>query len=325
MNATTPESLKAAPELDPEIRGFLETMAADASRYPAPESMPFDEARRLLEQLRARWTAGGPKMAATVERELKGPSGTSFRVRVHLPGTDGGRPLLVYLHGGGWTYFSLDTHDRLMREYAARAGAVVVGVDYALSPEHKFPVALDQLVDTIHWLQSSAPTFGADPHRMALGGDSAGANLAVAAALSLRDAGETDAVSGLVLNYGAFDGYCSDQAERSYGGEGYMLGAEEMRRFWANYVREPADLEDPLVCPLRADLSGLPPSLLVIPQCDLLTEQNHMMAAKLRDAGVPVEANEYRGATHSFLEAMSVAEVSRRALEDTARWLKQQL
>lgn len=324
MNATTPEGLRAAPELDPEIRRFLETMAADASRYPPPEELPFDEARRVLERVRARWTEGGPRMYATAEHRVKGGA-VPFDIRLYLPGPERDKPALIYLHGGGWTYFSPDTHDRLMREYAARADAVVVGVDYALSPENKYPVALNQVLHTVAWLGKAGPSVGVDPRRLALGGDSAGANLAVAAALQLRDRGELEPVKDLVLNYGAFDAACSEESERRFGGDGYMLGAAEMRRFWDNYVRDSADLDDPLVCPLRADLAGLPPAFFVIPECDLLTEQNRQMAGRMTSAGVRVEAVEYPGTTHSFLEAMSIAAVSRRALADTADWLRRNL
>lgn len=321
MNATTPESRQAASDLDPDIRRFLETMAADASQYPAPESLPFDEARRILERVRRRWTQGGPEMFATVEHQVQ-YGAVPFRIRLHMPDSGSDKPALIYLHGGGWTYFSLETHDRLMREYAARANAVVVGVEYALAPENKFPVALDQVLDAVSWIRGAGTSVGVDSRRLALGGDSAGANLAVAASLALRDRDEADAVRGLVLNYGAFDAACSEESERRFGGDGYMLGAEEMRRFWDNYSREAADFEDPLVCPLRADHTGLPPALFVIPECDLLTEQNHEMARRMTRAGVRVEAVEYPGTTHSFLEAMSVAAVSRRALADTADWLR---
>ncbi len=324
MNDTTPEGASPARELDPDIRRFMEIMAADATRFPPAEELPYAEARRVLELIRARWTVGGPEMAATAEHYVTEAS-PPVRVRVHLPETQGSRPALIYLHGGGWTYFSLDTHDRLMREYAARAGIAVVGVDYALSPDHKYPVALEQVAAVVRWMTQAAPQFGVDPARLAVGGDSAGANLAVAACLALRDAGEGDLVRGMVLNYGAFEARCSDEAEWRYGGPGYMLGAEEMRRFWRNYVRDTSDFEDPLVCPLRADPAGLPPAFFAIPECDVLTEQNHLMAGRLRDAGVPVEAVEYEGATHSFLEAVSVAAVSDRALSDTARWLKAHL
>ena len=322
--ALSPASAAAGDDLDPEIRGFVARTAEDLAAYPALSGLPVPEARHILEKVRARWARGGPSMAQTVELDVPARSGP-VRLRIHRPAAAGPRPALVYLHGGGWTYFSLDTHDRLMREYAARADVAVIGVDYSLAPEHKYPVALEQLLDVLKGLATAGKALGVDPGRLAVGGDSAGANLAVAACLVLRDSGAPETVRGMVLNYGAFDVLRGAVLEHRYGGPGYMLGSEEMQTYWANYIRSEADLQLPLVCPLRAELTGLPPALLVIPECDLLAEQGRAMADKLRAARVPVQARVYPGATHSFLEAMSVAAVSRRALGDTAIWLRERL
>ena len=257
-------------------------------------------------------------------RETFAPFGdSSVRVRIYVPtnGTELLQPALVYLHGGGWTIFSLDTHDRIMREYASRANIMVVGVDYALSPEAKFPIALEQVVCVARWLHVHGPEMRIDPARIVLGGDSAGGNLAIAAALKLRDARDSQAVAGILVNYGAFED-CTEEAERQYGGDGFMLGREELQKFWRNYLSSPDDVKNPLAQPLRADLTGLPPVFLAIAECDLLCEQNVSMAMRLRDAGVAVTANVYSGTTHSFLEAVSVADVAVRAMDDTAAWLK---
>jgi acetyl esterase len=158
---------------------------------------------------------------------------------------------------------------------------------------------------------------------LALGGDSAGGNLTLAACLALRDRRQTRLVRGMLLNYSVFDFECSAWARTTYGGPGYMLGADEMDAFWRNYLRDDADTRNPLACPALAELGGLPPAMLVIPECDLLTEQNLVMADRLRAAGVATAAHVYSGASHSFLEAMSIADVSRRALDDSAHWLRE--
>lgn len=321
MSDITGATVRAAPDVDPEIRRFVETVAADLATHPDLAAVPPAEARRILELVRARWAADGPTMAATLETELPTRHGP-VRLRLHRPLPGKSLPLLFYLHGGGWTFFSLDTHDRLMREYAARAGVAVAGIDYALAPEARFPVALEQVIDALRWLADAGPEFDFDADCIVVGGDSAGANLAVAACLALRAAGESRLARGMLLNYGAFDGARATRAPNHYGGPGYMLGAEEMQGYWRNYVQAESELELPLVSPLRADLAGLPPALLVIPECDLLAEQSHALAAKLQRAGVAAEARVYPGATHSFLEAASVARVSRQALADSADWLR---
>jgi acetyl esterase/lipase len=280
--------------------------------------------RAVAEQVRAPWREGGPSMRRTTEHVAATAAGP-VRLRVYDPGVEKPAPALVYMHGGGWTLFSLDTHDRVMREYAARAGIVVVGVDYALSPEARFPVALEQVVGVVRWLQEHGALLGVDASRLALGGDSAGGNLSICAALALRDAGEGHRVKGLLLIYPAFDKYCSPESLRRFGGPGAVLTAEEVEYFWNNYTGG-ADLRDnPLATPSRARLEGLPPVCMTIPECDVLTEQSHAMAARLRAAGVPIDMTVYAGATHSFIEAMSIAPVAVRALDDGALWLRRTL
>jgi acetyl esterase/lipase len=288
-------------------------MSAAWARYSDLSAVSPAEARRIAEEVRAPWTRGGPRMAAITEQIVPAPTG-AVRVRLYDPGPDETKPVLIYLHGGGWTLFSLDTHDRVMREYAARAGATVAGVDYALSPEAKYPVALEQSVAVARFL-------GERGARIAIGGDSAGANLALSTCLRLRDEGQPRLIRAMVLNYGVFDRRSSADAQRRFGGPGSMLTMEEMEGYWRNYLRDDRDAADPLVCPLRADLRGLPRALLVLPECDILTEQSVRLAARLAEADVPVKLELYRGAVHSFLEAVSIAPIADRAFADTAVWL----
>jgi acetyl esterase len=323
---TTPISVgrlesAAGADLDPDIRRFVQLVAAGFARYPDFNTMPHARMRQVAEEVRAPWAADGPVMASTTELSIPCGSG-KIRARIHNPSPRPRKPAFIYLHGGGWTLFSIDTHDRLMREYAARADVVVIGVDYSLSPEAKFPTALEQVVDVVRWVREHGERLEIDPQRVALGGDSAGGNLAMAACLMLRDAGESHAVRAMVMNYAAFDIECSEESHRRYGGVGYMLGSEEMLVFWNNYLRDAADADNPLIRLVHADLRGLPPAFLAIAECDLLAQQSMVMADKLRAAGVTVRAVVYEGASHSFLEAVSIAAVSDRALTDTSQWLR---
>ncbi len=311
-------------DLDPHIRRFVAEMSAGWARYPELAEASPAEARRIAELVRAPWTRGGPVMVRTFERQLAAGAST-VRVRVYDPLGGARQPALVYLHGGGWTIFSLDTHDRLMREYAGRAGVTVVGVDYALSPEAKFPTALEQVAATVRYLAAHGEELAIDPARLAIGGDSAGANLALAAALDLRDCGAPQAIRALLLNYGVFARNSSPEAALGLGGPGNMLTAEEMESFWRNYLRDESDARDPLACPLLADLRGLPPALLVAAEEDLLAEQTTELHRRLLDAGVPARLASYRGASHSFLEAVSIAPLADRALHESAEWLRESL
>jgi acetyl esterase len=322
MDSTRGEAASAAGcDLDPEIRRFIGAIADSVARHPGFATAPFPKARQWAEEIRAPWRQGGPVMLGSEERAAPTRHGP-VRLRIHRP-APGVLPGLVYLHGGGWTLFSVDTHDRVMREYAARAGCCVVGVDYALAPEHKYPVALEQVVDVVHWLVDQGDGLGIDGRRLAIGGDSAGANLSVATCLARRDRRSSPALRGMILNYGAFTTRSSADACRRYGGPEYMLGCEEMRSYWNNYLRCDGDAQDPLACPLLASLEGLPGAFLAIAACDILAEQSVEMARRLQAAGGAVRAVVYPGASHSFIEAMSIAELSNRALADAAEWLVQ--
>jgi len=314
------------PTIDPEIATFVQTMALAWAAYPPFMTMPLAEARAVAEAVRAPWRAGGPTMART--REFMAPTSTgAVRVRIYDPGVGSPAPVLIYLHGGGFTLFSLDTHDRLMREYAAAGAFLVAGVDYPLSPEARYPLALDQLVDVVDWLAGpGAADTGVDPARIAIGGDSAGANLSMAAALRLRDRGNADTLRGMLLNYGAFGAPCSDASEAAFGGPEALLNRAEVDYYIENYLGAvDAHADDAYARPCTADLAGLPPAFLVIPDRDVLAEQSRDMAERLGKAGVEVEAREYAGATHSFLEAMSISALARRAIADGAVWVKAQL
>ena len=311
-------------DVDPQIRAFRRYLADAFGRYPHFSVKEPVEARRIAEAVRAPLTEGGPAMARTVDRTVRTQAG-ELRVRIHYPTIDPSLPALVYLHGGGWVLFSLNTHDRVMREYAARAGVIVVGVDYALAPEARFPIALTQVTTLVQWLHRHGTTLGIEPGSIAIGGDSAGANLALGSALALRDAGDGALVRALVLNYGVYDNDFDTASYRLFASDDYMLTADEMANFWTQYVRSDADRSNPLACPARASVSGLPASFLAIADCDVLRDENVAMAARLRDAGVPVESTIYPGTTHSFLEAVSMAAISDRAFADTARWLRHAL
>jgi acetyl esterase len=308
-------------DVDPDIRRFVTETSAAYAAGGQFDGLSFPARRRLAEAVRAPWRQGGPAMARSLDLVIETPHGP-VKARLHDPSPTSPKPVLIYLHGGGWTLFSIETHDRVMREYAVRSGMAVLGVDYALSPEAKFPVALEQVEAVAVWLRASAAGFGLDPARIAIGGDSAGACLSMATAIKLRDRGLGDLLKAMLLAYPVFDTEISDDADRRYGGEGYMLSGAEMAGFWNNYLSSLADTQNPLARPALADLAGLPPACLTIAECDVLAEQAVAMGARLRVAGVSVRTDIYRGATHSFLEAVSIAPVARKAIDDGAAWLR---
>jgi acetyl esterase/lipase len=312
--------------LEAGVRQFVESVCSESARLTAGRTLDWAQKRPIAEITRQPWRNGGPAMAKTHEESLQWAGGR-FRVRLYRPiGSDDALPVLVYLHGGGWCIFSIDTHDRLMREYAHATGAVVVGVDYSLSPEHHYPVALQQCVETVRWLRGHAQELRIDARRLALGGDSAGANLALCTALVLRDQGSDDGLRALLLNYGGFDTEISERARAALGTSDDMLSGEEMDAFWRSYLGDdPSNRTDPLAVPVHAELHDLPPAFLVLAERDVLAEQSVRMAGALREQGNAVELHRYAGASHSFLEAMSVSPVAQQAIADGANWLRRRL
>jgi acetyl esterase len=306
-------------DLAPDFRRFQQTLAAAYAAHPPLDSVSLDAARAITEQVRAPLARGGPAMVQREDHRLPG----GLHVRVLRPSDAPLLPALVYLHGGGWVFFSLETHDRLMRELAARSGRVVIGVDYSRAPEARFPVALDETLAAWRWVRDSAASLGVDPARIALGGDSAGANLALSAALDLRAEGARP--DALLLLYGAFSDDDSGESFTRFDGPAYTLGRDEMRGFWSQYLRDERDRADPRAMPLKAalgDLRGLPRCALVVPECDVLRDGSLALAARLQAAGVPVSLQRHAGATHSFLEAVSFSPLADRALAQCSGWLR---
>jgi acetyl esterase len=317
--------------MDPEIRAFHDALQADWRRHPPLESLSPAEARAVAEIVRSRWAAGGPAMAATDDRIAETDDGP-VRIRIHHPTPPGAgpSPALIYLHGGGFVMFSLDTHDRLMREYAARGGFAVIGVDYPLAPEARFPVALNRIASLLKWLRRHGPDLSIDPQRLAIGGDSAGGNLSFATCLKLRQ-DKAPLPAAMLCNYASFTSRCTDRAERELGGPDAILNRAEVEFYFDRYTGNLAALRHPLVSPLDnptddgIEVAGLPPVFLAVPELDILSEQSLAMHEKLRRAGIAAELRMYRGATHSFLEAMSVSAVARQAIADGADWLAARL
>ncbi|MFT4510054.1 alpha/beta hydrolase fold domain-containing protein [Caballeronia sp. 15711] len=308
--------------LDPQIARFVEQMAAEGRKYPRRDTLPIAEARRIAEKVRAPWAAGGPAMAHVDEYRVPTRHG-DVRIRVYRPAACRLPGALVYLPGGGFVLFSVDTHDRLMREYAERAGIVVIGVDYPRAPEARFPRPLEACIDAVQWIGANAAELRIDAGQLFIGGDSAGANLSVGTALALRGKGGTNdlGLAGLVLNYGTFGNNLFRNSVVRYGAGDYGLSAHMMIWFRGMYIERGQDLRDPRYDLMRADVAGLPPVWMVITECDPLRDDSVEFQRKLERAGVDVLAKTYRGTVHSFLEAVSIADVASTAFDDTTQWL----
>ncbi len=306
--------------LDPEMRAFLAEQDAAAASYPPIRlEVPLDPHRAVNDALGLRIAQGGPTMAETADRWIAA-RGRRIFCRLYRPRADRALPALVYFHGGGWVWASVDTHDRLAREYAAGAGLAVVSVDYALAPEAKFPQALEECAAVVRHLAAHAPEWGIDPSRILLGGDSAGGNLALAAALLLRDTGGP-ALRGVLATYPVCDSDLDTPSYREFG-TGWGLSRERMAFYWDVYVPHAADRLHPLAAPLRASLAGLPPVLVQLAELDVLRSEGEALVSRLRAAGVPVETETFIGVVHGFIRAGAQVAKAREAVAKGAAWLR---
>ncbi|MBR0683334.1 alpha/beta hydrolase [Roseomonas eburnea] len=307
---------------DPEMRAFTAMMEERGRAFPPVVMVPPLDAARASNDGPglALAAAGGPRMAESSDRWLP-IRGRRLACRVHRPRTDAPLPVMVYIHGGGWVWGSIDTHDHIMRGYAEAAGCAVVGPDYALSPEAAFPQALEECAAVIRWVAKHGAEWGLDPTRIVVGGDSAGGNLAVAAALLLRETDPGLPLRGLLLNYGVFDSRM-DTASYDEFATGHTLTREKMDFYWRCYAPREADRLHPLAAPLRADLRGLPPCLMHVAELDVLASENFAMEKRLREAGVEVEATTFPGVLHGFLRALGHVRASDRAVAEAGSWLR---
>jgi acetyl esterase len=226
-----------------------------------------------------------------------------FKVRVLKPaGAAGPLPVILYIHGAGWVFGNAHTHDRLVRELAAGAGAAVVFPDYSLSPEARYPVAINQNYATAQWIQSEGASYGLDASRVAVAGDSVGGNMAAALTLQAKDRGDV-ALKAQVLLYPVTDASFDTDSYLQFA-EGYFLRRDGMQWFWDQYTTNPVERAEITASPLRAtkeQLAGLPQALVITAEADVLRDEGEAYADKLREAGVPVTAVRYAGVIHDFV------------------------
>ena len=284
--------------VDPQIQQVIDALAA-SEFGPVHELAPAEARAQYERMVKARAIEPAP-VGAVEDRAIPGPAG-DLRVRIYRPDPGAGAlPALVYYHGGGHVIGNLDTHDAVARNLCNGAGCVVVSVDYRLAPEHKFPAAAEDAYAAVRWCAAQGAEIGIDPGRIAVGGDSAGGNLAAVAALMARDAGGP-AIRLQVLVYPVTDYACDTASYHTYAVGYGMLEAQSMRWFRDHYLRGEADRLDWRAAPLRAgDLSGLPPALVLTAQCDVLHDEGEAYAHRLQAAGVDVEYRDCEGMIHGF-------------------------
>jgi acetyl esterase len=247
--------------------------------------------------------------------------GAALPARLYAPATHE-LPVLLYMHGGGFTVGNLETHDSLCRQIALRSGVAVVALDYRLAPDHRFPVAVNDSWAAMHWLAVNGKTLGLDGSRLAVGGDSAGGTLAAVCALHARDVSLPLALQ-LLITPGTTT-YQDTPSHRSFA-EGYLLEAEGIAWFFDHYI-DRAQRDDWRFAPLNAeDAEGVAPACVILAEADPLVDEGIAYADKLRAAGVAVDFELYRGVTHDFIKMGRVLPEAIAALDAAALALKKAL
>lgn len=310
-------------QLDPEVRQLLD-MAAEAN-LPDVNTLPVAEARAQM--LAARPALAG-ELAAVKDIQnltIPGPHG-EIPLRIYRPAVDMSQalPALVYFHGGGWVIGDLDTHDDICRALCHHAGCIVVSVDYRLAPEYKYPAAVDDSYAAVEWVVNHAAEMTIDSTRIAVGGDSAGGNLAAIVTHLCRDNDGPD-IRFQLLIYPATDMTLSYPSISELG-EGYRLTQAAMQWFIEHYLRDEADKTDPKASPLYAQsFAGLPPALVITAGFDPLRDEGKAYADKLSGADVEVDYHCYEGMVHGFFGMAGALSQARNAQQQAAAALRQAL
>ena len=298
--------------LHPQVQEFCDEI--NAIEVPPLRERPLAEVREGFHDLIMSMQAPGAPVGRVEDRDIPGPNGP-IRVRLYWPdGADPAEPLPVYVnyHGSGYVVLSIETHDGVCRALCAGAGCIVVGVNYCKAPEHKFPGPTEDAWASLRWVAENAAEIGADPARIAVGGDSAGGCLAAVTAQRAKAQGGPALVFQLLV-YPVTD---TDEGRESYGtfGEGFVLTAESMAWFFDCYFGDDAERADVRAAPIRAgDLSGLPPALVMTASHDPLFDEGRDYAAKLKAAGVPTDWRNYEGHIHGFWTATGRFDVAAEA------------
>lgn len=303
--------------LDQQANAFLKQL--EEMGGPALNDMTPVEAREALAVLAD--LGGEPEPVGSIaNRTIQGPLG-EIPIRVYTPEGEGPFLALVYFHGGGWVVGDLETVDSACTILTNRAEAVVVSVDYRLAPENKFPAPVTDCYAATEWASSNATELGVDPQRIAVGGDSAGANLAAVVSIMARDRGAPE-IAYQVLFYPVTNMNFETESYRSNGTD-YFLTTDMMRWFWGHYIESENIGRDVLASPLLTEnLSNLPPAFVATAEFDPLRDEGEAYAELLLEAGNDVSIKRYDGQIHGFVTLCGVMDRGRQAIEDAAAQMR---
>ncbi len=308
-------------QLEPEAQAFAEA----AAKPPFLFNLGPEKGRTALDEAQS-----GPVSKLPVDIQdltiKNGPSG-DVSIRILRPQNPPARlPVIVYIHGAGWVFGNEHTHDRLIRELAAGAEAAVVFPNYSLSPEARYPTAIEESYAAVKWVSEHGAEHGLDAERLAVAGDSVGGNMAAAVTLLAKERGGP-VIHRQLLFYPVTDAAFDTDSYHQFA-EGYHLRRDAMMWFWDQYTTNPGERNEITASPLRASteqLKGLPPALVITAEADVLRDEGEAYANKLREAGVRVTAVRFQGIIHDFvmLNALENTAAARGAIAQATAWLRE--
>ena len=314
--------MKDTPYIDPQMVPVLAAIKERvATRTPMTALSP-EEMRKRVRNDFISWNEEAPDISRIENFDIPGPYGsTKIRLYDTVPKTKELRPMLIYYHGGGWVIGDLDMEDRSLRQLAIASDCAILSIDYILAPEYKFPAPVEDCCSAVRWLVKHGKELGLDVSRLAIGGGSAGANLALATALSLRDSNELTA-RFLLFFYGVFSSSMDSESYGLFGNGDFGLSKEGMNFFQGLYLDNADNKHHPLVSPIEADLTGLPPAFFSVAGLDPLRDDSRQLVEKLRMNNISADMREYEGVIHGFMLMGRSIDVANLAIEEARAALK---
>jgi len=281
--------------------------------------MPLAEARKTLNALFI------PEQKEAIhkieDRKILGSGGYQLPIRIYTPDAQGPLPVLVFFHGGGWVLGDIESHDSVCRELANKVSCIVVSVDYRLAPEHKFPTAPEDCYAATKWVALNAAAFSGDPSRIAVGGDSAGGNLAAAVAQMAADRGAPGLTCQMLIY--PVTNYALDTQSYKDNADGYLLTRDMMQWFWTQYLTSDEDGKNAYASPMQArEVRRVAPAFVMTAEFDPLRDEGEAYAERLKKEGVPVECKRYDGAIHGFFSFGHIMDQGKEAVADVAARLR---
>lgn len=301
--------------LDPQAKGFLDQIASAGA--PGLSELPVDEARQAIRGL---FATEAPESVFRVEDRTVPTVNGRVPVRIYIPEGKGPFPVLMFFHGGGWVIGDIETHDPTCRAMSNAAKCITVSVDYRLAPEHKFPAGVDDCYEATKWTVLNIAAYGGDATKIAVGGDSAGGNLAAAVALMAGDRGAPSLAFQLLIYPVTNNAFDTESCKQN--GKDYLLTVDSMQWFWDHYLENAEDGKHQYASPLQAKyVNSPPPALVITAEFDPLRDEGEAYAEKLKQAGCHVTTTRYDGMIHGFF-SMFAFDACRKAIDQAGSALK---